>query len=207
MLTGVKTFGAPVVKLELEQSTQSGSQSVSQIATNQPIQNPILSSFSRDANKASVNADITAAFLGAGIPLEKLDHPSMKGFLKKYSTVHGTIRDAHTLRKDQNVEKVVREHLLAIKEKLGINEVGGLFYVSFDEWLDNAGNQVCAITLGRGSLRYVIDVVFLECRGANKGVEHKELIKVVNDALSIVGIRFASTCMSCFWQCSLLPQV
>ena len=98
VLTGVKTFGAPVVKLELEQSTQSGSQSVSQIATNQPIQNPILSSFSRDANKASVNADITAAFLGAGIPLEKLDHPSMKGFLKKYSTVHGTIRDAHTLR-------------------------------------------------------------------------------------------------------------
>ena len=96
----------------------------------------------RDLNKANINADVTAAFLGAGIPLDKVDHPSIRGFLKKYTTVHGSIRNVHELRKDGNVNKVLNEHIQALKAKLVSDQQGKVVYVMFDEWLDCIGARL-----------------------------------------------------------------
>lgn len=94
------------------------------------------------------------------------------------------------MRKDPNVSKVLNEHTKALRERLRVDEVGCRLYVMFDEWLDSIGNAVCAVTVGCGDQRYVADVIFLKCKGANRGVEHDELGKAVNDTISQLGIRF-----------------
>ena len=38
-------------------------------------------------SKDSITDDFVASFLQAGIPLNKLDHPSIRGLIKKYSNV------------------------------------------------------------------------------------------------------------------------
>ena len=39
-----------------------------------------------------VNEHLMAALLGAEIPLEKIDHPSLRGVWRKYTCIEGSLR-------------------------------------------------------------------------------------------------------------------
>ena len=99
--------------------------------------------------------------------MDTLEHPSIRGFFfRKYTSVHGSIHSCHDLRKDANLNKVLKEHTSALRRKLLDEQVTGpLMYVMFDEWLDSNGSAVTAISIGRGALRYLVEVVQLTCQG------------------------------------------
>ena len=44
---------------------------------------------------------MTASLLGVGIPIENIDHPSLQGFLRKYTTMEWSIRDTSALWKSR----------------------------------------------------------------------------------------------------------
>ena len=120
---------------------------------------------------ANINADATAAFLGCGIPLEKLDHPSMRGFLKKYTQIEDCLSGASTLRKDNNILLVYGEHSRAIRRRLTRDGLRGVphAWLSFDEWTDDYGNAIVDILVGHGSNGYVVETATLQCMGPNSG--------------------------------------
>ena len=84
----------------------------------------------------AINEDVMAALLGAGIPLEKIDHPSFRGFLRKYTTVEGCIREASNLRKKANLQPLYDTHLAAIRRRLHRPRLKYVphAWLSFDEW-------------------------------------------------------------------------
>ena len=55
-----------------------------------------------------------AMLMGAGIPVEKADHPSLRGFLRKYTAIEGMLHNASTLRKPVNVTYVMGSHRRSI---------------------------------------------------------------------------------------------
>ena len=69
----------------------------------------------------AINESVMATLLGVGIPLEKIDHPSVRGFLRKCTTtVHPshTIHETSTLWKKTHLQSVHSTHLKAIKHHL-----------------------------------------------------------------------------------------
>ena len=138
----------------------------------------------------AINEDVIAALLGAGIPLEKIDHPSFRGVLRTYTTVEGCIREASNLRKKANLQPLYDTHLAAIRRRLHRPRLKYVphAWLSFDERTDDFGNAIVDVILGVGRECFVIETATLECKGPNLGVEHSELVSVLVDTLGRLGI-------------------
>ena len=60
--------------------------------------------------------------------------------------------------------------------------------MSFDEYTDSLGQAVLNIVVTVGPQCFMVDTVYLQCKGPNDGVEHKEVASKVNASLSDAGI-------------------
>ncbi|PSN53779.1 hypothetical protein C0J52_06238, partial [Blattella germanica] len=84
------------------------------------------------------NTDLCAALTQVGIPLNKINHPSFKGFLEKYTKM--SVPDESTLRKNY-MEPVYQETIQRIKEKVSNCDVG----IMLDETTDSMERYVLNI--------------------------------------------------------------
>ena len=107
-------------------------------------------------HKEMVSDDFAAAFLQAGIPLKKLDHPSICGLFGKYTTVSGCIAKGDTLYR--SVDCFHECHIGAVCK---ISKDSSKVWVGTDEWTDNQGHAIinilenkrtmhCCVKLGAG---------------------------------------------------------
>lgn len=133
--------------------------------------------------KDHITDDFVAAFLQAGIAPNKLDHPSIRGLIRKYTTVHGSVGKGKSLYR--NVDRVAACHLGAIKKIIGHKNI----WVGSDEWTDSQGHAIINVLMGSGPRAFVVATISLECKGKNDGVEHKELAEKVQDTVTALGVR------------------
>ena len=132
---------------------------------------------------ANITDDFVAGFLQAGIPPSKLDHPSIRGLIRKYTEVHGSLGTGKTLYR--NCDRVGQLHMGAVRQKLQKKKV----WVNTDEWTDTQGHAIINVLLGTCGAAYVCESKSLACKGPNDGVEHKEVGRVVIDTLQKLGIE------------------
>ena len=125
--------------------------------------------------------DFVAAFLQSGIPLAKLNHPSMRGLLKKYTDVSGCI----PTNPYKSVSRVSEVHKAAVRKELENRQV----WIAMDEWTTDSGIAVLNILMGCSGKVYVTDVVHIECKGKQLGVEHGAVGKAVIDNLAEMGVQ------------------
>ena len=133
-------------------------------------------------NQAAAD-DFAAAFMQAGIPPLKLQHPAIKGLMWKYTKVHGCIRN-----KDEVYKASRRAGLLhkgAIRHKIKNQK----YWVGTDEWTDEQGHAIANVLIGVGPKVYVVATLQLQCKGPNQGVEHTELGAEVLNTLSDMGVK------------------
>ena len=83
-----------------------------------------------DKNKAA--DDTVFAFAGAGIPLDKLDHPLVRAWLQKYTTIAGCLPQGSSDFPKVNGQRVLDGHRGAIHKKTADRNTTLLF----DEWTD-----------------------------------------------------------------------
>lgn len=148
---------------------------------------------------AEARDDVVAAFHAAGIPLKKLQHPSMIGLFKKMGKNAGCYpKDdkswkvlfccfflCHIPYSQESNHRVYDRHFKVIQNLVKDQEVA----ISFDETTDSRGKSVVNIVvMGSKSKPLLIDVIFLECFGPNDGAEHKEVAVAVNESLTKAGI-------------------
>ena len=57
-----------------------------------------------------LNEDFMAMLMGAGISVEKADHPSLRGFLREHTAIEGMLHGASTLCKPANVTSLMGSH-------------------------------------------------------------------------------------------------
>ena len=86
--------------------------------------------------KNHITDDFVSAFLQAGIAINKLDHPSIRGLIRKYTTVHGSVGKGKSLYR--NVDRVAACHLGAIRKIIGQKNI----WVGTDEWTDSQGHAI-----------------------------------------------------------------
>ena len=163
--------------------------------------------FSKQQAEDDINADFSAAFLDAGIPLSKID--CFQGLFRKYTNVAGMsllfatvttlppfpgmIHTGNWARKDTNVKRLLKEHLRAIKGTLDIGDDTEednprMFYVMFDEWTDSQGVATIHVICGRGEKMFLVDEIRMEGRGPKGGVEHQEIANSIADSLTNLGL-------------------
>ena len=129
-----------------------------------------------------VNDDFVAAFLQAGIAPNRLDHPSLRGLFKKYTSVEGCLgKGATHYRTSKRVGKL---HIGAIRNRVKAKKV----WIGTDEYTDNSGHAIIDVLLGYGRNVYVVATVELVCKGPNNGVEHSELGPAVVKVLTQMGV-------------------
>ena len=131
---------------------------------------------------AKVSDDFVAAFLQAGIPPNKLDHPAIRGLIKKYTTVHGSVSHGSTLYR--NVSRVGATHMAAVRAKVQGKKV----WIATDEWTDSLGHAILNIIVGTVAESWVCATISLTCKGPNDGVEHTEVAKALCDTITSLGI-------------------
>ena len=68
-----------------------------------------------DKNKAA--DDTVFAFTGAGIPLDKLDHPLMRALLQKYTTIASCLPQGNCDFPKVNGQRVLDGHQGAVRKK------------------------------------------------------------------------------------------
>lgn len=85
--------------------------------------------------------DLCKAFIDANIPLWKLENPSLRNFLGKYTKKN--IPDESTLRKNY-VDKYYAQTIETIREKTANKKL----WVSMDETIDATGRQMCNVIVG-----------------------------------------------------------
>ena len=137
-----------------------------------------------DKNKAA--DDTVFAFTGAGIPLDKLDHPLMRAWLQKYTTIAGCLPQDSSHFPKVNGQCVLDGHQGAIRKKIADRDTTLLF----DEWTDERGVPVLAIIAHVGGrLKLCIDVAFLKGKGPQRGVEHKEIAGALLSSLATAQIH------------------
>ena len=83
-----------------------------------------------DKNKAA--DDTVFAFAGAGIPLDKLDHPLVRAWLQKYTTIAGCLPQGSSDFPKVNGQRVLDGHRGAIHKKTADRNTTLLF----DEWTE-----------------------------------------------------------------------
>ena len=147
------------------------------------------------AKEATFDArdDLAAAFIAAGIPLSKLEHPSIRGFLRKHTKDSGCYpKDDRTWQ--QCVPRVTNRHLAAVRDKVADKEADEAkrerkkLVISFDEWTDSRGCAMFHVLCHTEGKTYMLDAVRLECKGPNDGVEHTEVAEVVSGVLIDAGL-------------------
>ena len=113
--------------------------------------------------------DFVAAFLQAGIPPLKLQHPSIQGLLQKYTKVAGCL----PLRSNvcTTPRRVGDIHLGAVRKVASRKKV----WIGTDEWTDDQGHAIINVLLGVHGRIFVVATIQLQCQGPNLGVEHREL--------------------------------
>uniref|UniRef100_A0A7S4C710 DUF659 domain-containing protein n=1 Tax=Eutreptiella gymnastica TaxID=73025 RepID=A0A7S4C710_9EUGL len=105
----------------LQSNTHERKVLVTKLPPSPQVQDPVIveqATMEEQLSKANtedlINEDLTAAFWGAGILLEKIDHLSLRGVLRKYTTIEGSMCSASSLRKRSTLEAVQRAHTAAI---------------------------------------------------------------------------------------------
>ena len=137
-----------------------------------------------DKNKAA--DDTVFAFAGASIPLDKLDHPLVRAWLQKYTTIAGCLPQGGSNFPKVNGQRVLDGHRGAIHKKTADRNTTLLF----DEWTNERGVPVLAIIAHVGGrLKFCIDVAFLEGKGPQRGVEHKEIAGALLSSLATAQIH------------------
>ena len=107
------------------------------------MRQPSLQYVVASCNDKSKAADHTVfAFAGAGIPLDKLDHPLVRAWLQKYTTVPGCLPQGSFDFSKVNGQRVLDGHRGAIRKKTTDRNTTLLF----DEWTDERGVPVLAIS-------------------------------------------------------------
>lgn len=112
--------------------------------------------------------DLVLMFLCAGIPLEKINHPTLRGWLAKTTKIHGCIPVLSGDFPRQNAERLYFEQLSKLRELLANKDLA----LMFDEWTDDSGTATIAVIAVTGTLNVAIDVFFPEGHGKSSGVEH-----------------------------------
>ena len=110
-----------------------------------------------------------AAFLQAGIPPAKLQHPSIQGLLRKYTKVAPCVPEHHGV---YIVARRVGDIHLGAVRKIAC---GKKLWIGTDEWTDDQGHTIIDVLLGVHGRIAVFATVQLQCKGPNLGVEHSEL--------------------------------
>ncbi|XP_068086845.1 uncharacterized protein [Anabrus simplex] len=94
------------------------------------LRNVFQQSSSKSQNMKELNIDLYAALTQAGIPLNKVNHPAIKGLLEKYTKM--SMPDESSLRENY-MEPVYQETIQRIKEKVSDCDVG----IIVDETIDS----------------------------------------------------------------------
>ncbi|EPS58709.1 hypothetical protein M569_16104, partial [Genlisea aurea] len=132
----------------------------------------------------AVADDVVYALLGCGIPMEKVDHPFMRGFLQKYTQVAGCVPRLGSEFPSSNILRLYNEHIQTLRRILSDKKV----VIMFDEFTDAQGNSMVAVLAQVVGQRVCIDVQYLVGEGPNRGPEHKEVAAAVLRSLAVVGI-------------------
>ena len=127
--------------------------------------------------------DLVMAFTAAGIPIAKLEHPCIQGYLKKHTIDKGCyVKDDRTWQ--QCYPRITVSHFESIRSIL---QKAKFLAVSFDEWTDSRGAAILHIIVHDCGASIMVDAVDLQCKGPNDGVEHTEVASAVNNSLAKVG--------------------
>ena len=102
------------------------------VVMRQPNKQSVVASCN-DKNKTT--DDTVFAFTGAGIPLDKLDHPLMRAWLQKYTTIAGCLPQGSSNFPKVNSQCVLDGHQGAVRNKTTKSDTTLLF----DEWTDERG--------------------------------------------------------------------
>ena len=114
----------------------------------------------KDKNKAA--DDAVFAFGVASILWDKLDHPLMRAWLRKYTTIAGCLPQGNSDFPKVNGQHVLDRHQGVVRKKTADRDTTLLF----DGWRDERGVPVLAIIAHVGGrLKFCIDVAFLEGKG------------------------------------------
>ena len=96
---------------------------------------------SANFERRCVAADTVFAFMRAGIPVHKLDHPLTRAWMAKYSSVAGCIPKHDSTFPSDGCNRVLHGHSGAVRPKVTNNRLS----VFVDEWTDKRGVPVVAI--------------------------------------------------------------
>lgn len=130
------------------------------------------------------NEDICQAFISANIPLFKLQNPSLRAFLEKYTKRH--IPDESTLRKNY-VKKCYSETMNNIRSSIGDHNI----WISIDETTDCEGRYVANVIVGTLEIDRPSQTFLLHSEALEK-TNHSTIAQLFDRALSILwptGIR------------------
>lgn len=131
---------------------------------------------SKQGTGQAVGDDFVAAFLHAGIPPIKLQHPSIQGVIRKYSSVVGvhlrcqgfthifTFFAGCIPAKTQiySASRRVHDvHIGAIRAQIQNKKV----WIGSDEWTSDQGLAIVNILVGFLDKNYVVDTVQVPCKG------------------------------------------
>lgn len=84
--------------------------------------------------------DFVAAFLHAGLPVTKLDHKSIRGLMRKYTKVEGSVQKGASLYR--SAQRVLSVHLGAIRKKVQGKKVSSLIFLPVQQLRDHSHWQV-----------------------------------------------------------------
>ena len=130
--------------------------------------------------------DFLAAFLHAGIPVNKMSHASIQGLFAKYTKVSGCLPKKSGAY--QACSRVREAHLACIRKKLENKKV----FVSTDEWTSDQGFAILNILIASEGKVYVTGSVNLSCDGEQMGVEHRAVGQAVLENLRMMNISFGN---------------
>jgi hypothetical protein len=135
------------------------------------------------------NKDLCRAFIGADIPLYKLNNPCLKQFLEQYTA--RSIPDQSTLRKNY-APHLYEETLANIRKEIQEKSI----WVSVDETTDKEMRMIVNVVIGVMSCE-PCKPILLACEVIDK-CNNKTIAKVFNDAMSILwpgGIKYENVLM------------
>ena len=115
---------------------------------------------------------------------EKFDHPIFRKWLAKHTDINGCIPTLLGNVPKVNVVRLNDSMQDVLTEKFKGKHVS----ILLDDYTDSRGVVVLATLVWSCSLKFCVDVQFLESHGPNNGVERKEVAQAVLLFVSRVGI-------------------
>ena len=139
----------PLGAVQASQSTPASTPAASPKKTFLKQRQQAMVTMMKQLNTTHVSDDFVAAFLQAGITPNKLDHPSIRGLIQKYTEVHRSLVKGSALHRNADRVGEVREG--AVRSKLQKK----LVRVSTDEWTDSQGHAIMNVIIGSCDVAYV----------------------------------------------------